>query len=199
MVVEILFETITNLIDSGGYLGIFILMALESMIAPVPSEAVMPFAGFLVHEGKFDFFLALLAATAGSIAGSGLSYWAGHKGGRLFVQKIGKYFLLNEEHLIWTENFFGGHGGKTIFISRFIPVVRHLISIPAGVGRMHFWKFITLTAIGATAWNAILLYAGVLLRQNWGLVAQNTKIIDIAVLVLLVIGVMWFALKSFRK
>ncbi len=196
MVVEILFGAITNIIEALGYPGVFVLMALESMIAPVPSEAVMPFAGFLVHEGKFDFFLALFSATVGSIAGSAISYWIGSHGGKIFVRKIGKYFLLNEEHLEQTENFFQSHGGKTIFISRFIPVVRHLISIPAGVGKMHFGKFIFLTALGAGGWNAVLLYVGVLLGQNWGLVAQNMKVIDIAVLVIIVIGAVWFFAKK---
>ena len=199
MVVEALFGLITSLIEAGGYIGIFILMALESMIAPVPSEAVMPFAGFLVAERKFDFFIVLAAASIGSIVGSAISYWIGHRGGKVFVRRIGKYFLLNEKHLEQTENFFKKHGGKTIFISRFIPVVRHLISIPAGVGKMHFGKFIFLTAAGATAWNAILLYTGVLLGQNWELVSQNTKMLDMVVLIFLLVGVAWFVYKKFKK
>ncbi|HLE07254.1 MAG TPA: DedA family protein [archaeon] len=199
MVVEILFGVITEFIASMGYAGIFLLMALESMIAPVPSEAVMPFAGFLVAQGKFDFWLALIAASVGSIAGSALSYWIGKNGGKIFVRKIGKYFLLNEKHLEETEKFFSSHGGKAIFVSRFIPVVRHLISIPAGMGKMHFGKFIFLTSIGATAWNAILLYAGVLLGQNWELVAQNTKLIDAGVLVLLLVAVVWFVWRRIKK
>ncbi len=201
MVVEILFGAITEFIAAMGYAGIFALMALESMVAPVPSEAVMPFAGFLVSQGKFDFLLALAAASLGSIAGSALSYWIGHKGGRPLVRKIGKYFLLNEEHLEQTEKFFISHGGKTIFVSRFIPVVRHLISIPAGVGKMDFGKFIFLTAFGATAWNAILLYAGVLLGQNWEIVSQNTRIIDLAMLAVLGLAALWYLkkMKSARR
>jgi len=196
MVVEILFGFITNLIEAVGYFGIFVLMSLESMIAPVPSEAVMPFAGFLVAQGKFNFWLALAAASIGSIAGSAISYWIGKNGGRIFVRKVGKFFLLNEKHLEQTEKFFQSHGGKTIFVSRFIPIVRHLISIPAGIGKMDFRKFIFLTAAGATAWNAILLYAGVLLGQNWEIVAQNVRAIDFAVLALLVIGTVWFIVRK---
>ena len=199
MVVEILFGAITEFIASMGYAGIFVLMALESMVAPVPSEAVMPFAGFLVSQGRFDFFLALAVASAGSIAGSALSYWMGSKGGRPLVRKIGKYFLMNEKHLEITERFFNAHGGKTIFISRFIPVVRHLISIPAGVGKMHFGKFIFLTTVGATAWNAILLYAGGLLGQNWELVAQNTKIIDAGVLIVILAAIVWLVWRKIKK
>lgn len=199
MAVEILFQTITDIIASGGYAGIFFLMALESMIAPVPSEAVMPFAGFLAFQGKFDFFLALLAASLGSIAGSAISYWAGKSGGKIFIENVGKYLFLNSGHLEITEGFFNSHGGKTIFISRFIPVVRHLISIPAGVGKMHFGKFIFLTAIGATAWNAILLYSGILLGQNWEIVAENMKIIDIGILILIFSGVVWFVWRKLKK
>lgn len=195
MVVEILFGLIANIIESVGYFGIFVLMALESMVAPVPSEAVMPFAGFLVSQGKFDFWIALAAASIGSIAGSALSYWIGSKGGRPLVKKIGKYFLLNEKHMEETEKFFSSHGGKTIFVSRFIPVVRHLISIPAGLGKMDFGKFIFLTAVGATAWNAILLYTGILLGQNWKIIAQNTRVIDLAMLAVLGLAALWYLKK----
>src|SRR3989344_9038650 len=160
MIVEKIVEYITIGMSIGGYFGLFILMALESMIAPVPSEVVMPFAGYLVLQGRFDFWIVLLVSGLGSIFGSVLSYYIGFYGGRPFVLRYGKYLLLDKEHLEWTENWFRKQGNKTIFISRFIPVVRHLISIPAGIAKMAIHKFVIYTFLGATIWNFILLYAG---------------------------------------
>ena len=160
MIAEFLIAYITAIIHKIGYFGIFILMVLESMIAPVPSEAVMPFAGFLVYSGKFNLFLTILASSIGSIIGSLLSYYIGFYGGRPFVMKLGRYLFLEEAQLDFTINFFKKYGAITIFISRFIPVVRHLISIPAGVGRMGIKKFVFYTLAGATLWNSFLIYVG---------------------------------------
>ena len=113
------------------------MMALESMIAPVPSEAVMPFVGFLVADGKWDLWAAIAAASTGSVAGSAIAYAMGYYGGKPFVLKVGRYLLLNPHDLELTEAFFSRRKGTlTLFISRFIPVVRHLISVPAGTGKM---------------------------------------------------------------
>ena len=125
----------TQFIHSCSYFGVFVLMALESMIAPIPSELVMPFAGFLIFTGHFDPLAVMVASSLGSITGSLLSYGMGVLGEPV-VHRYGRYLLLNPHHLEWTSKFFQRHGGKTIFISRFIPVVRHLISIPAGLARM---------------------------------------------------------------
>ena len=138
---EFLVEHIINLIAAGGYPIIAFLMALESMITPVPSEAVMPFAGFLVNEGKLSFGLVVLFATIGSLIGSFISYYAGAYGGKPFIKRFGKYFFLDLHDLEITEKFFKKYGEGTVFVSRFIPVIRHLISIPAGVGRMNPAKF----------------------------------------------------------
>ena len=143
----------TNLIAKTGYAGIFALMTLESMVAPVPSEAVMPFAGFLLYQKTFTLFGVIVASTAGSLVGSLISYWIGAKGGRVIVLRYGKYLLLNTHHLDATERFFSRYGEWTIFVSRFIPIVRHLISIPAGIGRMKLGKFCAYTIAGAALWN----------------------------------------------
>ena len=137
---HLLTETISQFaikcLDLGGYAGAGVLMALESMIAPIPSEAVMPFVGFLVADGRWNLWLAILATSFGSMVGSLLSYLMGFYGGKPLVLKVGKYLLLDRHDLELTEKFFHRRSGTlTIFISRFIPVVRHLISIPAGVGK----------------------------------------------------------------
>ncbi len=191
---EALCDYNTLLIHKCSYLGVFVLMTLESMIAPVPSELVMPFAGFLIYTGQFDPFWVLAASSLGSIVGSLLSYGMGTLGEPV-VLRYGRYLLLNPHHLEWTRNFFARHGGKTIFIARFIPVVRHLISIPAGMARMALVPFVLYTFVGATLWNGFLTYAGVRLKENWRLIQQYTHILDFVVVAALLAGAAWFVWK----
>lgn len=190
---EFLVEHFTQWIGSGGYWGVTILMTLESMVAPVPSEAVMPFAGFLIFEGRFTFTAVIFFSTLGSIIGSLLSYYAGAWGGRPFVKRYGKYLLLDLHHLDMTEKFFAKYGDKAIFVSRFIPVVRHLISIPAGVGRMSVIKFSVYTVIGAAIWNAFLTYVGFYLKDNWMTVRKYGEIADIVVVTFMLAGIAFIA------
>src|SRR3989338_4298008 len=196
MAIEILVNFAVTVINALGLPGIFILMALESTAAPVPSEAVLPFAGFLVAQGKMELFAVILAATLGSIIGSLFSYYIGYFGGKPAVLKIGKYFLLNEKHLEQTEKFFAKHGGKTIFIARFVPVVRHLISIPAGIGKMQKRKFITLTLLGAGMWNSFLICAGMMLESRWNEILKYSQILDYVVLAVLIVLVAKFLMHS---
>lgn len=189
----------TYIIEQLGYWGAGFLMALESMVAPVPSELVMPFVGFLAAEGKFSIEMSILATSVGSIVGSLLSYYMGYLGGRPLVLKVGRYLLLNKEHLEWTEKWFAKHGSWTILVSRFIPVVRHLISIPAGLGKMRILPFCIYTLIGATAWNTFLLICGYKLRQNWTLVQQYSHELDIVVAIGLAIASIWFVVIHVRR
>lgn len=195
---EFLAGYITAFIAKAGYGSVFLLMTMESMVFPIPSEAVMPFAGFLITEGKFSFAAVIAFSTLGSIVGSVLSYAMGAWGGKPFIAKFGRFFLLNSEDLAWTERFFARFGDATIFISRFIPIVRHLISIPAGSARMNFWRFLVYTIVGAGLWNAILTWAGMYLRQNWEAVMKYSRLVDIAVLALLVAGVIFFIVKHLQ-
>jgi membrane protein DedA with SNARE-associated domain len=190
----------TYIIEQMGYWGAAFLMALESMIAPVPSELVMPFVGFLAAEGKFSIPMAIVFTSIGSLVGSLISYYLGLWGGRPLVLKAGRYLFLNHEHLEWTERWFAKNGSWTIFVSRFIPVVRHLISIPAGLGRMNVWSFFIFTLVGATIWNTFLLYCGYKLRQNWTLVQQYSHELDIVVGLLGVAALgIWAGVRYFRK
>jgi membrane protein DedA with SNARE-associated domain len=187
---------ITQSIAAGGYPVVGVLMLLESMVFPVPSEAVMPFAGFLVTDGTFSFWTVVLVSTIGSLIGSLLSYAIGRYGGRVFLQKWGKYFLLNEHHLDATDTFFKGHGAPTIFVARFIPVVRHLISIPAGVAKMNVGTFSLYTILGAGLWNMFLLYVGMILGQNWAALGPYMHYLDVGVGALLVFGAVWLVWKK---
>jgi len=188
-------EHITAFIDATGYASVFILMIAESMVFPVPSEAVMPFAGFLIESGRFSFIMVILVSTAGSIVGSSLSYYIGFRGGEPFVRRFGKYLLLNQDDLDSTIRFFSRFGEITIFICRFVPVIRHLISIPAGIGKMNFIRFILYTTAGACLWNTFLAWVGFKLRQRWAEVMKYSTVIDHVVLVILVLFAAYFIYK----
>ncbi|MBU0980423.1 MAG: DedA family protein [Nanoarchaeota archaeon] len=196
--IEFLVEYITLFIDKIGYIGIFVLMVLESMIAPIPSEAVMPFAGYLVTQGRFDFWTAAIISGLASVVGSLIGYYMGYVGGYPIVRKVGKYLFLDEGHLKWTERFFKKYGSITIFTARFIPVVRHLISIPAGIARMDLKRFVFYTAIGATIWNTFLLYVGFRLAEHWHLITEYSRPLDMIVLAVIAIYLMIHVRKWLR-
>ena len=147
-------------VDAWGYTGVFLLMALESSIIPVPSEIVVPPAAFWAAQGRMDFGMVILVATLGSYVGSAISYFVSKQVGLPVIRKYGKYFLLSEEKLngaqVWVEHY----GAFGIFVSRLLPVVRHLISIPAGVVRMSFIKFSAATLAGAAIWCSVLAWFG---------------------------------------
>jgi membrane protein DedA with SNARE-associated domain len=188
-----------NIISLLSYFGVFFLMVLESMIFPIPSELVLPFVGFLIAKGEMGFLLAILFATLGSLVGSLLSYYLGKYGGDKFVFKYGKYFLLNEEHLIHVKKWFSKKGELTIFIWRFIPIVRHIISIPAGIGKMNIKKFSIYTIIGAGMWNSFLIYVGFVLGNNWERIKHYSDYISWGILAIIVLGGLYFLLKKIKK
>ena len=190
---EIISEIAVAILEKTTYFGAFLLMMLESMVAPVPSEAVMPFVGFLVADGRWSLAAALFATTLGSFVGSLLSYLMGYYGGKPVVLKLGRYLLLNPHDLDLTERFFAKKRGLlTVFIARFVPVVRHLISIPAGMGKMPLLPFLAVSTVGAFLWNGFLLFCGILLRNRWHVVQHYSHQIDIVVVVLCGIVAAWF-------
>jgi membrane protein DedA with SNARE-associated domain len=193
MITEKISEYAVQVLDATGYAGATGLMALESMIFPLPSEAVMPFVGFQVSDGKWNLWLAIAATSLGSIIGSWLSYAMGYYGGKPFVLKVGKYLLLKQRDLERTEQFFHRRAGLTIiFIGRFVPVIRHFISIPAGIGRMPLLSFSIVTLLGATIWNTFLLLLGMKLRDHWQVVQKYSHQVDIVIVVLIVGFVVWW-------
>jgi len=175
----------SHVIGSIGYVGVFLLMTAESMILPVPSEAVMPFAGFVIAEGTLGWLGVILSATLGSVAGSLVGYAIGKYGGRPFLARFGKFILLDSQDLSATDRFFQRRGSLTIVVSRFIPIIRHLISIPAGMASMRLAPFLLFTVVGAGLWNTFLAWCGFQLQKNWGTVMRYSRWIDIGVVVLL--------------
>ncbi|HYU27775.1 MAG: DedA family protein [Gemmatimonadetes bacterium] len=158
-----------------GYPGIIALMAMESSILPVPSELVMPPAGYWAAKGQMSFPVALLCGVLGSVIGALANYYGAQLIGRPLIQRYGKYVLLSEKNLQRSERFFAEHGEISTLIGRLFPVIRHLISIPAGLHRMALPKFILYTAVGATVWCAILTWIGYFLGQHEG-VLRNEEI-----------------------
>ncbi len=198
-ITEFLATYITAFIQQTWYITVFVWMIMESMIFPVPSEAIMPFAGFLVATKHFSLRGVIIISTLGSIIWSLLSYAIGYYGGKPFVRKFWKYFLLDEEELHSTEKFFQKKWHITIFISRFIPVVRHLISLPAGMGKMNLTEFIIYTIIGAGLWNTFLTLVGKYLKENRELVMKYSSVVDIVVLAILIGIIGRFIYRQLKK
>jgi membrane protein DedA with SNARE-associated domain len=161
-VVQWLVETVSAL----GYPGIVALMFIESSFLPLPSELVMPPAGYLAAQGRMDPVLAVLAGTLGSIGGALFNYWFAVTVGEPFLRRYGKYVLVRAHHLDRTEAFFARHGEISTFVGRLLPVARHLISIPAGMARMNLKRFVAFTALGASIWCAVLVYIGWFLGRH---------------------------------
>ncbi|MEO5353978.1 MAG: DedA family protein [Magnetococcus sp. XQGC-1] len=166
-------HTLLELMGQLDYFAIFVLMAAESSILPVPSELVMIPAGYLVAQGVLSPTWVMLAASMGSLAGSLASYGLALWLGRPFLLRFGKYFLITSAHLEQTERFVEKHGEVAVFTGRFIPGVRHLVSMPAGLARMRMFPFLIYTGVGASLWNGVLLLLGYMLRERQAWLEQN--------------------------
>ncbi|BCG45867.1 DedA family protein [Citrifermentans bremense] len=167
-VVDWLLQTIGAL----GYPGIFLLMAMESSIIPIPSELVMPPAGYLAQQGQMNMTVAILCGTAGSLVGAYANYYAAHYLGRPLVLKYGKYVFITEEKFAKVERFFLKHGEISTFIGRLLPVVRHLISLPAGLSGMNHLRFSLYTLLGAGIWCTVLTFIGYVIGSNQELIMK---------------------------
>jgi len=165
-------QWLLDTIGSMGYPGIFLLMAMESSVIPVPSELVMPPAGYLAFQGNMNLGVAILCGTLGSLVGAYANYLASHYLGRPLVLKYGKYVLITPEKFEKVERFFLRHGEISTFIGRLLPVVRHLISIPAGLSGMNHLKFSFYTLAGAGVWCSILAGIGYFIGENQQLIIQ---------------------------
>ena len=159
-------------LNAMGYPGIFALMAMESSVFPVPSELVMPPAGYLAHQGQMNIWIAILTGTLGSLVGAYANYFASHWLGRPLVLKYGKYVWITEEKFAKVEIFFLKHGEISTFIGRLLPVIRHLISIPAGIAGMNHLRFSFYTLVGAGIWCTILTWIGYFIGKEQALILK---------------------------
>jgi membrane protein DedA with SNARE-associated domain len=190
---------IMGIISTMGYGGIMLLMAIESACIPLPSEIIMPFAGFLVFKGELTLWIVALAGAVGCVLGSIPAYYVGMLGGRPLAERYGKYILLSKHDLDLADHLFDKHGEIIIFIARMLPAVRTFIAFPAGVVRMNMPKFITYTFIGSFIWCWLLAYAGMKFGENW----ESLKIyfhqfhyVIIAAGLLLVV---WYVRRHFKQ
>jgi len=167
-----LIQWLLSTIGAMGYPGILLLMAMESSVFPVPSELVMPPAGYLAYQGKMNMALVILCGTVGSLIGAYANYFVSHYLGRPLILKYGKYVLIPPDKFIRVEHFFLKHGEISTFIGRLLPVIRHLISIPAGVAGMNHFKFTLYTLLGAGIWCTILTLIGYAIGENQQLIMQ---------------------------
>lgn len=185
---------VQDIVERLGYPGLFVLITLESTLVPIPSELVMPFAGALAAAGKMSLPVVLLVNSSAALLGSGICYWLGAAGGKPLLLRYGKFIGVRQKDVERTETYFARHGKATILIGRFLPVVRHIISVPAGIARMPLVPFFTQTFIGATIWGSVLIMIGYELGAQWDSVAMKLKHVDMIVgvgivVVLLALGI----------
>jgi membrane protein DedA with SNARE-associated domain len=166
-ILEILSGFIVATISALGYFGVFLLMAIESACIPLPSEIIMPFAGYLVSTGQMNFWLVGIAGAVGCVAGSMVAYWAGMYGGRPFVERYGKYVLVSRHDLDIADRLFAKYGQAIVFTARLLPAIRTFIAFPAGVARMNIPRFIFYTFAGSLPWCLGLAYIGQKLGEQW--------------------------------
>ena len=192
-------EFLQDIVTRMGYPGVFLLIMLESTLVPVPSELVFPYAGYLASKGIFNIWILLAINSVAALAGSSIGYWIGAAGGKPLLLKYGKYLLIRKHDIEKSEKWFANHGKATIFIARLVPVIRHIISMPAGVARMPFKSFLLQTFLGSTLWGSFLILLGYYLGKNWESVANTIKRFDLVIGIVVMIAVMAIALRWYLK
>jgi membrane protein DedA with SNARE-associated domain len=195
---------LNGLYGAVGYLGVLVAMAIESAMVPLPSELILPYAGFLVSDptqlepltrASWQFWVVVIAATIGNTVGSLVGYAIGAYGGRPFLERYGRYLLIRHHDIELAERFFDRYGAATAFFSRLLPIVRTFISFPAGVARMPLRTFIVYSTAGAFLWSWLLVYAGTILGAHWVDIRHALQPFDLAIavgVVLVVVGFMWW-------
>jgi membrane protein DedA with SNARE-associated domain len=189
---------IIGVISTMGYSGIVMLMAIESACIPLPSEIIMPFAGFLVFKGQLILWIVALAGALGCVIGSIPAYYVGMYGGRPLAEKYGKYILLSKHDLDLADHLFERHGEIIIFIARMLPAIRTFIAFPAGVVRMNMPKFIIYTFIGSFIWCWVLAFAGMKFGENWESLKIYFHQFHYVIIGAAVIFVIWYVRRHYK-
>ena len=194
-ILAVIAHFIISVISNSGYAGVTLLMAIESACIPLPSEIIMPFAGYLAHTGRLSLIWVSIAGAIGCNIGSVVAYWAGAAGGRPFITRYGRFVLLDNHDLERAERFFARYGGVAVFLGRLLPIVRTFIALPAGIARMPQIRFHVYTFLGSLPWCFVLAYVGMKLGQAWDsdprfktAFHQYHLVVEILVLA----GIVWF-------
>jgi membrane protein DedA with SNARE-associated domain len=203
---EIVIPFLASLYGAVGYVGVMLAMAIESAMIPLPSELILPFAGFLVSDPSqiepitgqpWSFWIVVVVGTIGNTIGSLVAYALGAYGGRPFLERYGKYVLIRPHEIEIADHFFARWGTQTVFFSRLLPIVRTFISFPAGVARMDLRKFIAYSTAGAFLWSTALVWAGVQLGNNWVRIREMLQPFDLVIavgVVALAVVLLWLRL-----
>ena len=198
---QIVIPFLNSLYGTVGYLGVMLAMGIESAMVPLPSELILPYAGFLVSDhtqveplthGPWEFWIVVVIATIGNTLGSLVAYAIGAYGGRPFLERWGRYLLIRPHEIELADRFFERYGAATVFVGRLLPIVRTFISFPAGVTRMPLVPFILYSTLGALPWSALLVYAGTVLGAHWVDIRHALQPFDLAIAVIVVAGVVGF-------
>lgn len=201
--IELLSSWIIGFISATGYSGVFFLMTIESALVPMPSEVTMPFSGFLITSGKFNFWFVVMAGTLGNLFGSLLAYWFGAWGQetivRVLIRKYGRYIFVSEHEFDRSEKWFRKHGEIIVFVSRLLPAVRTYISLPAGIAKMNVFKFSIYTTLGSFLWSFVLTYIGVILGKNWIKMSAFFHIFDLIIALGIGLVIFRFIWKKWKK
>ena len=194
---------VTDVVEKLGYIGLLLMIALENVFPPIPSEVVLPLAGFLTGQGRMWFPGAVLAATIGSLLGALVLYYAGYYFGerrvRALVRRFGKWAMISEADIDKADVWFDRHDREAVLIGRLFPVVRSLISIPAGIRHMRMGKFLLYTAIGSAVWNSVLIGIGWILGDNWEVVEEYVGYLQYLVILGVLAAILWFVYRKFQQ
>jgi membrane protein DedA with SNARE-associated domain len=196
-VVEPIVDVATEFIGSAGVAAVFLLMTLESACIPVPSEAIMLFAGFSVSKGELTLFGIVTAGVLGNLAGSWIAYTVGYYG-RLDLLEKNKLIHISPKHLAWADGWFERYGAPTVFFSRMLPIIRTFISLPAGVAKMPFWRFSLYTFLGSIPWVLALAIVGEKVGDNWEDWRHKLGYLDYVVLAAIAVAVIYLVVKRRR-
>ncbi len=200
--IQTFIDWLVNIISTLGYPGIALAVFIESFFAPIPSEIILPFSGFVASKGVLNIYIVIAVAILFSYLGSLPFYFLGKWGEKYvmkFLERYGKYFFIEKKDVDWAFKLFDQHGNKVVLFGRVIPIVRTLISFPAGVAKMHFGVFTFFTLIGSLIWNILLVYTGYILAENWEVVGGYIAKYEKLILVIGVVIVLAYFLRGFLK
>jgi membrane protein DedA with SNARE-associated domain len=196
---DFIFNYVLNIFGQLGYPGIFILMIMESATLPVPSELVLPFGGYLVSQGRLEFWSVVAVATLGSLIGTMIDYSIGYYLGRPAVLRYGRVVRFSQERLETTEKWFTIHGNSVVLLARFVPLLRTLIAFPAGIVKMETKRFLAFSAIGIVLWDIALVYLGLVAGQNSTAISNTLQIYFLPIGLAAILVASLFIYRSFRK